>query len=53
MFQVTYTDDVAVDKSTLLGDGVLVTGPGGFAEMGIVQGVVDQGANATAGTYVY
>ncbi len=50
-FSVNFTDDVAIDASTLAGSNVLVTGPGGYSQSGTL---VSTGlANGTPLTAVY
>ncbi|MBN1845535.1 MAG: hypothetical protein JW810_07615, partial [Sedimentisphaerales bacterium] len=51
-FSVTYTDNVAVDVSTLDDDDIRVTGPNGFDEPAVFEGV-DNGADGAVRVATY
>jgi hypothetical protein len=51
-FTVTYTDDTAIDVSTLGNSNILVTGPNGFAEFATFVSV-DMNSNGTPRTATY
>jgi hypothetical protein len=47
-FQVAYSDDAAIAWSTIDNNDVLVSGPGGYAALGVLSNLTVAGTTATA-----